>query len=200
VKREAGVVALLACVTACSPPSSGPGHDGGADASVADASVPDASVPDAAFDAAGDAALVCEPGGFWPCDYNPACAATKDAPADHLAYTSTECLSCHGADAGTADPFLFAGMVWNPYTKKGAEKIEVGVRAGSLFYYACSDPNGLFFVPASAGPDPDWTKADSRIRTGLGEKMMPLNEPHQPGCNGAAPCHASSDNLLLAPL
>lgn len=179
----AGALALLAGFAACSP----------SQPRVPDASVPDASVPDLS-------AVTCQPGNFWPCSYNPACAAVSDAPPDHSAYTSSDCLSCHSPDGGSALRFLFGGVVWNPSTHKGGAKVEVGVRSGAVFYSACSDPNGFFFVPASAGEEPDWTQADSRIRTWLGEKIMPANEPHGPGCNGAAPCHGSSTNPLLAPL
>ena len=145
--------------------------------------------------------MICSPGDFWPCTYDAACSAVKTAPADHSAYTATNCLECHvEGDAGTASPFLFGGFVWNPYKPEGAPKIEVGVRDGDLFYYACTDAGGFFFVPRDAGPDPDWTQAESRMRTDLGEKIMPPEKKHEPGCNAATECHGHPEHKLLAPL
>lgn len=185
---------------------------------------------------AGGVPYTCDAGGFWPCTYSPACAAVKPAPADHDAYRTTDCRSCHGpaapdagipeagtgsgtpdsgadaaTEAGAADAaatdasgaaprFLFSGFVWDPYTPKGEPKMEVGVGDGNVFYYACTDDRGFFFVPASAGPEPNWVAAQAHVRSALGEKIMPASKRHGPGCNSAPDCHGDPQNPLFAPL
>ncbi len=169
---------------------------------------------------AGGVPYTCDAGGFWPCTYSPACAAVKPAPADHDAYRTTDCRSCHGPghpdasipDAGATDSgtdaaatgalprFLFSGFVWDPYTPKGEPKIEVGVGDGNVFYYACTDDRGFFFVPASAGPEPDWTAVQSRLRSAIGEKIMPTQKRHGTGCNSSPYCHGDPQHHLFAPL
>ena len=58
----------------------------------------------------------------------------------------------------------------------------------------------MHFIPANAGPEPDWTKAESRIRTAIGEKIMPPEKKHEPGCNASPECHGDPQNKLYAPL
>ncbi len=185
----------------------------------------------------------CDAGGFWPCTYNPKCTPLATAPADHDAYRTTDCRSCHGpsldvgasdagvdgatsdaggasapdagasdasaSDSGTADAtadggaaprFLFSGFVWDPYTPKGEPNIEVAVGDGNVFYYTCTDDRGFFFIPASAGPQPNWLIAQSHIRSSIAEKTMPPDKQHGPGCNSAPVCHGDPQNHLFAPL
>ena len=98
------------------------------------------------------------------------------------------------------EDFLFSGFVWDPYTPKGEPKIEVRVSDGNVSYYTCTDDRGFFFIPASAGPQPNWSITESHIRSAIGEKIMPADKPHSPGCNSAPVCHGDPQNHLFAPL
>ena len=133
---------------------------------------------------------------FWPDFYDPKCEA-KPAPVDHLAFTQTDCQPCHGS-TGSATKFFIAGMIWDWGAKKGAAKIEVGVRDGTTFVYTCSDPSGFFSVPAVGAPTLNWLKVESRMRGELGEKIMPAEKEHKPGCNDTK-CHGHAEHQLWAP-
>lgn len=249
----AAALVVAAVAAACAGTSGGSGTPGGAGGTGATAGGGGVggSAADGGLDAAGGLGgssgwswgggssgtggtpYTCDAGGFWPCTFNAACTAVKTAPADHDAYRTTDCRSCHGpdpdggipeagavpdaapdatapdgggpdsgsdAEAGAAPRFLFSGFVWDPYAPKGEPGMEVGVGDGNVFYYACTDARGFFFIPLSAGPEPDWKVAESHLRSAIGEKIMPVDKQHGPGCNSAPDCHGDPQNHLFAPL
>ena len=133
---------------------------------------------------------------FWTDYYDPNCKP-KAAPADHLALVSSQCHTCHGP-SGSATQFFIAGMLWDFGAQKGAPKIEVGLREGSIFVYTCSDSAGFFSVPAAGAPKLDWTKVETRLRGEYGEKIMPAEKEHKPTCSEAK-CHSDPEHQLWAP-
>jgi len=147
----------------------------------------------------GTGGVVCGPGDFWPCTYDAECAPPKAAPADHSAFVAVECLSCHspGGAAGPGQEFLFAGVVWGWGGKGGAPHVEIGVRSGTSFVYACTDAKGFFYVPLAGSPSIDWAIADSHMRAILGEKLMPSDKEHKPTCNESK-CHGDPWHQLWA--
>jgi hypothetical protein len=145
-----------------------------------------------------DAGVVCAPGDYWPCTFDPGCVA-KPAPDDHLAYVAADCQECHSdGAAGPGQDFLFGGFVLDWWTKKGAHGIEVAVRDGDLFYYTCTDHNGFFFVPLAGNREPNWENVETRARGWIGEKIMPNDKEHHPSCN-RSDCHADPEHPIIAP-
>ena len=133
---------------------------------------------------------------FWTDFYDPKCVA-KPTPVDHLAYAHTDCQPCHGP-TGSATQFFIAGMIWDWGAKKGAAKIEVGLRDDKTFVYTCTDSAGFFSVPAAGSPAVNWLTVETRMRGELGEKTMPAEKEHKPGCNDTK-CHGHAEHQLWAP-
>ncbi len=146
----------------------------------------------------GGGGVVCSEGDFWPCTWDAACKPEKPAPADHIALAYSDCLSCHsvGGDAGSAQPFLLAGIIWEWGQDYGKPGIEIGVRDGSLFYYACTDSNGFYFIRDTGQPVPDWKKTETRARGEFADKVMPEEEEHGASCNGAK-CHGDFEHRVM---
>lgn len=144
--------------------------------------------------------MICGITEFWPCTYDPSCAPLAESPAGHEEYAKIERLSCHvaGGAAGPGREFLFAGVAYSPSDGTGVPQVEIAVRDGAAFYYACSDSLGFFFVPGAGNPEPDWMNVETRMRAKLGQKTMPDDKEHKPTCNEAN-CHASIEHPLLAP-
>jgi len=109
-------------------------------------------------------------------------------------------LSCHspGGAAGPGKEFLLAGIIWEWGAKKGAYHIEVGLRDANQFIYTCTDPNGFFWVPLAGSTAPDWLTVETRMRSWLGEKIMPDDKEHKATCNDSK-CHGDPEHQLWAP-
>jgi hypothetical protein len=91
-------------------------------------------------------------------------------------------------------------VVWQTGGTTGAEKVEVGVRDGTNFLYACSDNQGKFWVAKTAtNTAPTWTTAEIRIRNATGEATMQTKTLQSGGCNGGGACHGSAANKLIQP-
>ena len=157
---------------------------------------PTAVVPRAPTEAEPTRALTAGDGGtaFWAAAYNANCAPSTNAPSGHTPTNQTlDCLICHKAGGAAASkPFIFGGVVWtSTAATAGAPKVEVGVRAGSNFLYACSDTNGFFWVPTAGNTAPTWTTAEIRIRSSdTAEKKMNTKSIQLGTCNGSG-CHAA---------
>ncbi|MNC93545.1 hypothetical protein D3C83_102000 [compost metagenome] len=93
---------------------------------------------------------------------------------------------------------MFGGVVYDPYDGTGAPAVEIAVRDGAVFHYACTDSLGFFFVPAAGNPEPAWKTVETRMRAELGQKTMPPDKEHKPTCNEAE-CHGHVEHPLLAP-
>jgi len=136
---------------------------------------------------------------FWPAPHDEKCVPPKPAPTDHLGYKSADCtdVGCHGA-SGPATPFFIGGMIWEWGGKNPAPKIEVGLRDGATFVYTCTDQNGFFSIPATGAPSVNWLVVETRMRSYLGEKIMPSDKEHKATCNEKK-CHGALDHQLWAP-
>lgn len=178
--------------------SGGAGGSGGSGATGGSAGLGGSGGSSATGGSGGSGGVTCGLTDFWPCTYDEACVPIQESPADHDAYASVECLTCHGA-AGPANEYMFAGVAWNPFTQQGAPHIEVAVRDGATFHYACTDARGFFYVPITAGPAPNWLVTETRMRAELGEKIMPNDKEHLPTCN-SSDCHGHVEHPLYAPL
>ncbi|MFO0568904.1 MAG: hypothetical protein U0263_24820 [Polyangiaceae bacterium] len=150
----------------------------------------------------GASGPVCPP-DFWPPNHSVhdgTCVPPNPTPADHSAYVATECLSCHstGGAAGPGKEFLLAGMIWEWGGKKGASKIEVALRDANVFLYTCTDANGFYSIPLAGSTAPDWLAVETRMRSELGEKIMPSDKEHKATCNSDK-CHGDPKHQLWAP-
>jgi len=177
---------------------SGTGGSGSGGASTADAAtnrdttadlpaIPDAPVK---LDAAAD---------FWTTPFvanctPPAIGGRPQTDGHHRAGEDCMQSGCHmggSPDAGAA--FLFGGTVRRTGSLAVYPSVEIGVKAQSDLYTACSATNGNFWVVAANVASLDWTVATARVRSSNGETaMLPVPEA---GCNS---CH-NAVLLLTAP-
>ena len=134
--------------------------------------------------AAGAAGSAGAGGGkaFFPNPYDANCQSDKYKKNHN---TDQNCMTCHGP-TGKEKEWLFGGTIWQTGGSVGAAKVEVGVSDGTNFYYACTDPDGKFFVEKQGGATINWATAETRMRNANGEKKM-IAKPTA-ACNT---CHAS---------
>jgi hypothetical protein len=101
---------------------------------------------------------------------------------------------CHtGGSPDAGSTFLYAGTVRRAGSLAAYPSVEVGVKAQSELYAACSATNGNFWIVAANANALDWSSASTRIRSSNGEAVM-LPAPES-SCNS---CH-SEFLLMTAP-
>ncbi|MBI3206095.1 MAG: hypothetical protein HYZ29_31455 [Myxococcales bacterium] len=129
--------------------------------------------------------------GFWPNAYNANCTPSKDSPSTHSGFTGMECINCHKAGGAAAGKnWLFGGVVFEAGGTNGAAKVEIGVKDGSTFHYACTDGKGVFFVDAAGTTAPNWATAEIRMRSATGDKPMNTKSAQAATCNSSS-CHVA---------
>ena len=64
-------------------------------------------------------------------------------------------------------------MIWDWGAKKGAAKIEVGLRDDKTFVYTCTDSAGFFSVPAAGSPAVNWLTVETL-------SLIHISEPTRP--------------------
>lgn len=136
-------------------------------------------------------------GAFWPAAYNASCTPAKSSPGNHSGFSGMECVNCH-KQGGTASGknWQFGGVVWSSAAATdGAPNVEVGVKDGTNFIYACTDSKGFFFADTKNTTAPNWATAEIRIRSATGEKTM-LTKAVQAGTCNASACHAGTTKLV----
>lgn len=113
--------------------------------------------------------------------------------AEHHAGTDCRGSGCHnnGSPDGSGAPaFLFGGTAYRASTLVAEVAAQIGVKAGSGFYTACSASNGNFWVVAQSGTTSlSWTGASTRLRNANGE--APMMTAPAAGCNATA-CHTGN--------
>ena len=134
---------------------------------------------------------------FWPAAYNAACNPAQNSPNGHTGVKGQDCLTCHKAGGvASGKNWLFGGVVWTDSTATtGAQHVEVGVKDGTNFIYACTDSKGLFFADSKNATAPNWATAELRIRSATGEKTMQTKAIQAGTCN-ASTCHAGTVKLV----
>jgi hypothetical protein len=113
--------------------------------------------------------------------------------AEHHAGTDCRGSGCHnnGSPDGSGAPaFLFGGTAYRAATLVPEVAAEIGVKAASASYTACSASNGNFWVVAPSGTSSlSWTGASTRLRNANGE--APMMTAPAAGCN-ATSCHTGT--------
>jgi len=119
---------------------------------------------------------------IFPKSYNSSCA-----PFQKVHEAGNSCMSgrCHSN-------FLAAGTVYKTGGTTGASNIEVGIKSGSNFLYACSDSGGNFIF--RSGSNVQWANAEISIRSANGEKKK-INPVNNGDCN-ASGCHDRQLRLI----
>ena len=112
---------------------------------------------------------------------------------EHHAGTDCRGSGCHnnGSPDGSGAPaFLFGGTAYHAATLVAEVAAEIGVKAGTASYTACSASNGNFWVVAPSGTTSlTWTNASARLRNANGE--APMMTTPAAGCNATA-CHTGT--------
>ncbi|MCA9598607.1 MAG: hypothetical protein KC776_35090 [Myxococcales bacterium] len=130
---------------------------------------------------------------FWPANYasyDANCTPTKNH--NHNSQLTQNCMNCHTGNGGTPK-FTFGGRVYQTGGSTGAAKVEIGVKDGTTFYYACSDNQGKFFYESNTATV-NWATAEIHMRNANGETNMKNAAPNG-GCN-ASNCHGNTMKLI----
>jgi hypothetical protein len=116
---------------------------------------------------------------IFPKAYTASCASGFS----HLPGTGCKDGACHFA-------FVAAGTTYASGGSTAAPSVEVGIKSGSDFLYACSDTAGNFIFRSG---NVQWANADIRIRSAKGEKKK-INPVTHGNCNTSG-CHDESRRL-----
>ncbi|MBK7583974.1 MAG: hypothetical protein IPI67_27730 [Myxococcales bacterium] len=136
---------------------------------------------------------------FWPNAFDANCKPTKSSPGSHSGFQGMECLSCHktGGAAGGGKEWLFGGVVWTTSAATaGAPGVEIGIKDGTNFIYACTDSKGLFMAPVAGNTAPNWASAEIHMRSATGDKKMNTASIQAGSCN-ASTCHGNAPKLVI---
>lgn len=117
---------------------------------------------------------------IFPEAYDSSCASGFS----HLPGTGCKDGACHFT-------FVAAGTTYASGGSTTASNVEVGIKSGSNFMYACSDPAGNFIFRFG---NVQWANADIRIRSAKGEKKK-INPVTHGNCNTGG-CHDQALRLV----